>query len=315
MKAVLHYGISPRLRARLLASAPEWLQVISISESDEPRLFAGLFDADVLLHVLTPVSKAVMEAAPRLKLIQKIGVGVNTIDLQEAGRRAIRVANMPGTNSQSVCEMTLTLLLAVVRKVIPMDAATRRGEGWSLPLGTTDDVTEIHGKTVGLIGFGEIPGRLAPVLQALGARVIFWSRRDVLSNTAKRVSLDRLFAESDIISLHVPLTEETHHLICAKSLETMKPGGILINTARGGLVDEFALYDALTSGKLRAAGLDVFYREPPDKAAPLLSLPNVVVTPHVSWLTAETLDRSFKVAFENCTRLRDGRPLLHEIAT
>ena len=164
MKAVLHYTLSPAMLSRLAVLAPPGLDVVVVDAHDTPRLQHELVDADVLLHVLAPVTAALMDGAPRLRLIQKIGVGVNTIDLAAARERGIQVANMPGTNSQAVCEMTLALMLAALRKLGPLDAATRAGTGWSLPPDTTDDAMEIGGKTVGLVGYGEIPRRLAPVL-------------------------------------------------------------------------------------------------------------------------------------------------------
>jgi len=313
VKALLHYRASPDLQERLSARAPDWLRTVTVDEADRENIARELVDTDVLLHVLEPVTRELMAVAPRLRLIQKIGVGVNTIDLVEAKRRGIRVANMPGTNSQAVCEMALALLLAALRKVIPFDAATRRGEGWILPPGSTDDVTEVHGKTVGLVGYGEVPRRLAPVLQALGARVLAFDLRTPGDGIAQPATLDELLAVSDIVSLHLPLTEETRHLLNRDTLGRMKRGVVLVNTARGGLIEEAALVEALRSGHVRAAGLDVFDREPLSSGNPLLSLANVVVMPHLSWLTAETLERSFAVAMENCTRLRDGADLRNEI--
>lgn len=312
MKALLHYRASPALQQRLIDAAPDWLEVAFADE--DAALPASLSDTEVLLHVLAPATPELLTAFPRLRLIQKIGIGVNTIDLAEARRRDIRVANMPGTNSQAVSEATLSLMLAVMRKLIVFDRATRSGDGWSMPLGSTDGIGEIAGKTVGFVGFGEIPRRLAPVLMAMGARVIFHSRHVSQAGLGTARTLDELLAESDIVTLHVPLTDETRQMMNATSLARMKRGAILINTARGGLVDETALAHALQSGHLRGAGLDVLQQEPPPADHPFLPLPNVVLTPHTAWLTDETFDRSIEVIIENCTRLRDGRSLLHQVA-
>ena len=315
MKVLLQYRASARLQQRLRAALPAWLQVVCVDATDPERLLHELADTEVLLHVLQPVTRDLMASAPQLRLIQKVGVGVNTIDLPEARRRNILVANMPGSNSQAVCEMALALMLAVLRKLLPFDAATRRGAGWACAPEATDGVGEIGGKTVGLIGFGEVPRRLAPVCSALGARVVFHARtaRPHAHPCAHALALPDLLAQADIVSLHVPLTDETRHTINAAAFAAMKPGAILINTARGALVDEQALLHALCSGRLGGAGLDVFEQEPvaPDHA--LLALPNVVVTPHLAWLTEETLQRSFAVAAENCLRLRDGRALVHPV--
>src|SRR5690606_35852265 len=168
--------------------------------------------------------------------------------------------------------------------------------------------------TVGLVGFGAVPRLLAPVLQALGARVQFWSRSRVADAPVPQVDWDTLLRTSDIVSLHVPLTADTRHLIDEDALARMPRGAILINTARGPLVDEVGLYSALREGRLRGAGIDVFEEEPTPASNPLLTLPQVVVTPHLAWLTAETIDRSMAVIVENCARLQNGQPLLHEIA-
>jgi phosphoglycerate dehydrogenase-like enzyme len=316
MKAVLQYRASAGFRRRLDEQRPEWLDVVVVDETDKETFTAAMADADVLLHVLEPVTAEVIEAAPRLKLIQKIGVGVNTIDLDAARARGVGVANMPGTNTAAVAELALALMLACLRRVVTIDGETRAGRGWSLDLDLIDGLGEIAGRTVGLVGFGAIGRRLARVLRALDANVLYTAtgpKDDRDSEGARFVSWPHLLAEADIVSLHVPLVPETERMIDAAALASMRDGAILVNTARGGLVDEPALVHALTAGKLRAAGLDVFTQEPVDPDNPLLALPNVVVSPHLGWLTPETLDRSMGVAFENCRRVRDGEPLLNEV--
>ena len=313
MKAVLQYRASPGFTASLTALAPPWLSITIVDESDTAAFAREMQDADVLLHVLEPVTDAVMAGAPRLQLIQKIGVGVNTIDLAAAARRGIKVANMPGTNSQAVAELTLTLMLGVLRRVTWLDARTREGQGWRLPLDAMDSVGEIAGSTVGLVGFGEVPARLTPVLQALGARVVYTARSAREGTTAEHLPLPELLAASDIVSLHLPLTDETRHMVNAAALARMKPGSVLINTARGGLVDEQALAAALREGRLAGAGLDVMGQEPLPADNPLCSLPNVILTPHVAWLTPQTLRRSIGVAIGNCARLAAGEALAHQV--
>lgn len=313
MKAVLQYRASTGFRASLKAESPDWLEIVIIPEDDKDIFAAEMVDADVLLHVLEPVSAAVIEGAPSLKLIQKIGVGVNTIDLEAAKAKGVAVANMPGTNSQAVAEQALTLMLAALRRTVYFDARTREGAGWQSAPDVFDQVGEIGGRTVGLVGFGAIAQRLAPVLRALGASVIYTARTAKTDVDAEWRSLDDLLAEADIVSLHVPLTEDTEHMIDAAAIGRMKPGAVLVNTARGGLVDQAALVDALRSGKIGAAGLDVFAQEPVGDSEPLLSLDNVVLAPHIAWLTPETLERSMGVAIENCRRIRDGAALLHKV--
>ncbi len=250
MKAVLQFRAGPGFQDQIAKLAPNAIDVVIVEEADRERFAVEMRGADFLLHVLEPVTADVIAAAPKLKLIQKIGVGVNTIDLDAAAIHGVAVANMPGTNSQAVAEMTLSLMLATLRRVPLLDQATRAGQGWSLEEDTFDTAGEVSGKTVGLVGYGEVPKRLAPVL---------------------------------------------------------------INTARGGLVDEEALLSALISGHLKAAGLDTVAVEPAGADNPLFALENVVVTPHIAWLTPETLGRSLGIAFENCQRIAAGKRLLNQI--
>jgi len=309
VRVIFHNNAGPDLAARL-AGVPG-LHITACPEDDEGLLARLLPDTDVLWHVLKPCTEAMIAAAPKLRLIQKIGVGVNTIDLEAAKVRGIPVCNLPGTNSRAVAEMTLALMLAALRRVPQFDAALRAGT-WSDPA-LQDGISEVGGRIVGLVGYGAIPRLLAPVLIALGCRLIYTTRRPVADALGEWRTLDALLAEADIISLHLPLTPQTDRLIDAAALARMKRGAVLINTARGGLVDQAALTDALRDGRLAAAGLDVFAHEPPDAADPLFTLPNVVVTPHIAWVTTGTFDRSFSIAAENCRRLAAGEALLHRV--
>lgn len=312
MRLVLQYRASDGFRAQIdEAFGPGAVAVID--ETDATAFAAAMADAEVLLHVLKPVTAEVIAAAPRLRLIQKIGVGVNTIALDAARERGVAVCNMPGTNSQAVAEMALSLLMACLRRTPYFDGLTRAGQGWSPDAAVLDATGEVAGRTVGLVGFGQAARRLAPVLEALGARVIYTARSVRPDAPHAYRELDELLAEADVVSLHIPLTEETRGLIGAQALARMRPGAVLINTARGELVDEAALVQALVSGRLRAAGLDVFAREPTPADNPLLALPQVVLAPHVAWLTPETLQRSLVVAHENVRRLAAGEPLLHQV--
>ena len=296
--------------------AGENARVVVSPEEEEARFVENLRDAEVLLHILRPVTEEVLSGAPRLRLVQKIGVGVNTIDLEAARSRGVAVANMPGTNTQAVAEATLMLMLAALRNISGFDRACRAGNGWApegVPRERRNALGELCGRTVGLVGGGAVASRLVGPLRALGARVIYTDRHERPALGIERRGLDDLLQESDVVSLHVPLTPDTEGLIDRARLERTKPGAVLVNTARGGLVEEAALVEALSSGRLRAAGLDVLAEEPPPPDHPLLALDNVVLTPHVAWLTQETLVRSFEVALENVRRLRDGRGLLFRV--
>lgn len=317
MKVVCGYDPGTLCQTFFSAWEDEGASVVVIPEDGDENTFKrDLQDAEVLLHILKPVTEEILEGAPHLRLIQKIGVGVNTIDLEAAKSHGVMVANMPGTNTQAVVEATLMLMLAALRNLAGFDPACRAGNGWSTE-GVSQEqrntLGELAGRTVGLVGGGAVASRLVGPLQALGAHVVYTNRSGRSDLNIVRRDLDDLLEESDVVSLHIPLTPETQGLIDQSALARMKSGAILINTARGGLVEEGALAEALMDGHLQAAGLDVLTEEPPPPDNPLLAMNNVVLTPHVAWLTQETLRRSFDVALENVRRLRDGRNLLHRV--
>jgi phosphoglycerate dehydrogenase-like enzyme len=313
MRILLHYAAGPAWLRDLASLGSGGMDIDCCDESNDERFYALLPEVGVLWHVLRPLSASDIAKGARLRLIQKIGVGVNTIDLEAAKSRGIAVCNMPGTNTRAVAEMALLLMLACLRRLPLIDRATRDGRGWQLSSDLQDSYAELSGRTVGLVGYGAVGRTLAPILAALGAAVIYTDTApDPSAATAFR-TLDALLREADIISLHVPLTPETANLIDRKRLESMRPGAILVNTARGGLVDQAALVEALRSGRLAAAGLDVFDPEPVSAGEPLLKLDNVVLTPHLAWLTTGTLRRSLEVAVENCRRLAAGETLLHRV--
>jgi len=317
MKVVCGYDPGEQHMARFAGWKAEGAQVVVSPEEDVAKFESDLSDAEVLLHILRPVTEEVLESAPLLRLVQKIGVGVDTIDLEAARRRGVAVANMPGTNTQAVAEAALALMLAALRNIAGLDRACHAGNGWSPPDETRarrNTLGEISGRTVGLVGAGAVASRLVGPLRALGAHVIYTDRHERPGLGIERRDLEDLLETSDVVSLHLPLTSETEGIIGHRTLARIKPGAILVNTARGGLVEETALVEALTNGRLLAAGLDVLSEEPPPPGHPLLSLDNVVLTPHVAWLTRETLTRSFDVALENVRRLRDGRDLLFRVA-
>jgi phosphoglycerate dehydrogenase-like enzyme len=313
MKAVLQYRATPGFRAAITALESDWLRINVVDETDKKTFEREIRDADVLLHVLERVTASAIAQAPNLKLIQKLGVGIDTIDLDAARARGIAVCNMPGANTRAVAELTLLLVLATLRRVCELDRQTRAGKGWALNSELLDNLGELGGRTVGLVGFGAVGKCLMPMLHGIGASVIYTGRTEQPVRGATFVSLADLLATADVISLHVPLTPETATMIDGKAIDKMKTAAILVNTARGGLVDYDALHAALKTHRLRGAGLDVFESEPAKSSHPLFQLPNVVVTPHVAWFTAETLSRSLGVFAENCRRLQDGEPLLNRV--
>jgi phosphoglycerate dehydrogenase-like enzyme len=240
-------------------------------------------------------------------------VGVNTIDLEAARARGIAVCNLPGTNSRAVAEMTLLLMLGALRRIAHFDAETRAGRGWSQAPALQDHLFELGGRKVGLVGYGAVPKLLAPILQAMGCDVLYNARAPKPDAIGTYRPLDALLAEADVVSLHIPETPETRGLLNKAAIARIKPGAVLVNTARGGLVDQAALVAALQSGHLAAAGLDVFTLEPIETDNPLLGLPNVVLAPHVAWLSTGTFARSFSIAAENCLRIEQNKILLHQV--
>ena len=311
MRVLLHWDVGPTLAARLGDLQSDELTITSIGSHDDEAYGRAAAEAEVLWHLLTPVDAARMACSPRLRLIQKIGVGVNTIDLDAAKARGIAVCNMPGTNTRAVAEMALALMLSALRRLTMFDADVRSGQ-WAPPPERSDGIGEIGGSTVGLVGYGSVPQLLAPMLAAVGARVLYFARKPVATGYEWR-ALDDLLRESDIVSLHLPLTAETEQLIDERRLSLMKPGAILINTARGGLVDQEGLVAALRDGRLSGAGLDVLAVEQPGDREAILTLKNVVLAPHIAWLTDRTWERSIEVAVGNCRRLAAGEPLLHRV--
>lgn len=307
MLDVYHGEAGPRQReAFAAAGAGNGLRIEICHQDDTARLDELLGEMEVWWHVLRPINDEILARAPRLRLIHKWGVGVNTIDLVAARRRGVAVANMAGSNAVAVSEATLLLMLSVLRRLPTYHLATVRGRGWLVEPSIGETCGELAGRTVGLVGFGDIAQRLASVLGAMGVKVLHHSLRDDRSGWRP---LEEMLAESDVVSLHVPLTGATRMLFDATRLAQMRRGAILINTARGELVDLDALADVIESGHLAGAGLDVFTDEPNDARHRIFSFDNLVSTPHIAWLTWETLERSLDLALDNVERLRGGRPL------
>lgn len=290
-----------------LAAEADWLDIRWCAADDDTTFYRELPEADVIWHVLRPLSGDDLRRGERLRLVHKLGAGVNTIDVDAAIELGIAVANMPGANAPSVAEGTVLLMLAALRKLPALDRATRQGRGWPLDPELGETVRDIGGCTVGLVGYGNIAKRVGEIVASMGATVVHTSTRD--DGQPGWLPLRELLAVSDIVSLHLPLTEKTHHLLDEDSIAGMKPRAVLVNTSRGPIVDERALVAALRDGRLAAAGLDVFEDEPVAPDNPLFELDNAVLTPHVTWYTADTMRRYMIEAVQNCRRLRDGEPL------
>jgi phosphoglycerate dehydrogenase-like enzyme len=310
LRVLAHFVPGPKV-LDFLAPHADWLDVRYCAEDDDATFYRELPGAEAIWHVLRPVSAADLSQARRLRLVHKLGAGVNTIDVEAATARGIAVANMPGANAPSVAEGAVLLMLAALRRLTVLDRATRDGKGWPADASLGETVRDIGGCTAGLVGYGNVAKLVETMVAAMGATVLHTSTRD--DRTAGWRPLPELLAASDIVSLHLPLTEKTRGLLGRDALAAMKPDAVLVNTSRGQIIDEAALIDALRDRRLAAAGLDVFAVEPVRPDNPLLTLDNVVLTPHVTWYTADTMRRYLTHAVDNCERLRDGRELANVV--
>ncbi len=261
-------------------------------------------DVDALVSLLTdPIDAEVFDAAPRLRIVSQYAVGYDNIDVEEATRRGIYVTNTPGVLTETVADFTFALMLAVARRVVEADRYVREGR-WKVawhPLMMLG--TDVYGRTLGIVGMGRIGSAVARRAKGFGMRILYYDsrRREDLERElgAEFVNLNRLLEESDYVSLHVPLTPETYHLIGEEQLRRMKPTAFLINTARGKVVDQRALYRALKEGWIAGAGLDVFEQEPIPADDPLLKLDNVVLAPHAASASHETRSKMAEMVAEN----------------
>jgi len=271
-----------------------------LTEAEMLDLVGGVHGAVVGVDEVTT---RVIQASTDLKVIAKHGVGVDNIDLAAATAAGIVVTNTPEANKVAVAELTIALMLALARRLVKQHQVVSGG-GWARQMGT-----ELAGKTLGLIGCGRIGPEVAKRTRALEMEVVFYDQCTLEVPGARQVSLDELLARSDYVSVHVPHTPETHHILDAEAFAKMKDGVYIINTARGGTVDEAALYKAIVAGKVAGAALDVRPKEPPPSDDPLNTLENVILTPHAGATTREAVLRMAKTATESLLAvLRGKRP-------
>lgn len=277
----------------------------------EDGLIADAREAEGVLFRIRPhCSERVLTACKRLRVVGRYGVGLDTVDLPAATRRGIPVVHAPGSNSDAVAEHAIMLLLVAAKKTLALDRMTRQGE-W--PEGRARGIFELRGKTLGIIGVGNIGRRVAHIARGFGMRVLghdpYVPADELRAREAEPASLDQLLHEADIITVHTPHTRETHHLIDAAAVAKMKPGVVFVNTSRGKTQDERALFEGLTTGTIKAAGLDVWEEEPTPVDNPLLNLDNVVCTPHIAGVSEEA-NRAIglQVAGEMLRVLRGEKP-------
>jgi D-3-phosphoglycerate dehydrogenase len=259
----------------------------------------------VNIRAYSKFDEPLLKACPGLKMIAVLGVGTDNVDLDAASRLGIQVTNTPGFSALSVAEHTLALMLAAARKIPEHEKELRAGRWTRLPM------TQLHGKKVGIIGFGNIGRQLADLAKGIGMKVWAWtfnpSSRRAEEAGIQFVEFDQLLAQSDVIAVTIKASEKTRGLISRQALEKVKPSCILVNTARASIVDTAAMIEALRKGKLAAAALDVYDQEPLPPDSPILSLPNVIISPHNAGMTPEAIERGNEMLVENIISFLQGR--------
>ena len=307
---------APEITAEIRKRVPSGFELDAVKDSSRDELLRVIRDADFFIGFGEwKIDAEVLKHAPRLKFIQKWGIGVDKYDLNYLRETGIPIAITAGVNSVAVAELALTLMLTVSRRVVLLDKTTRAGKFYKTELRMTS--LELYQKAIGIIGLGNIGKRVAK-------RVLGFEPKEVLyydivrQEKAERdlgvrfVTRDELLRQSDIITLHVPLDDSTYHMIGAAQLGLMKKTAIVINTCRGGVVDETALLESLRAKQILGAGLDVFEKEPTSADHPLFALDNIVVTPHAAGATYENVCNVAQHCFDNIARFVEGKPLPEE---
>lgn len=258
-------------------------------------------DADMLISNKIILSKEVLSQLKQLKYIGLLSTGYNVVDLDYAKQRGIPVCNIPDYSTKSVAQLTIALLLEITMGVGKHSQSVERGD-WSACNDfcyRVQDITELDGKTIGLVGYGAIAKEVALIAYALGMKVLAYRRRPCQDGIARMVTLDELYRQSDVISMHCPMNDDSAKMIDARAISKMKDGVIILNTARGGVVDEVAIRQGLDSGKIAGYGADVLSTEPPSKDNPLIGAPSCYITPHIAWASREARSRLIRIAIDN----------------
>jgi len=286
----------------------------AFDRSGEDLIVERVGDAEIVFTNKTPLSREAMEKMPNLKYIGVLATGYNIVDVKAAKEKGIVVTNIPTYGTDSVAQMVFAHLLEICHHVAAHSEAVKNGEWtnnpdwcfWKYPL------IELAGKTMGIIGFGRIGQAVGRIAQAFGMKVLAYDKyqkKDLESDTLKYVELDELLANSDVISLHCPLFEDNIGMINKNTISRMKDGVIIINTSRGPLIVEEDLAEALNSGKVYAAGLDVVSEEPIKADNPLLKAKNIFLTPHIAWAPKESRQRLMDIAVDNLEKFLEGSPV------
>ncbi len=303
------YGLNP---GDLSWDAMGSLGELTVYDRTAPVEFMGRAQgAQALITNKTVITAEQMAALPELRYIGVLATGYNVVDIEAARKQGVTVTNIPAYSTDSVAQMVFAHILNITQRVAHYAEDNRKGRWssnpdfcyWDTPL------MELSDKTIGIVGFGNIGSTTARIARAFGMKVLAYTSKPQtqLPEGVTKASLDELFTQSDIVTLHCPLTPDTHHLVDAARLSQMKSTAILINTGRGPLVDEPALAQALHAGSIAAAGLDVLSVEPPSADNPLLTAPNCYITPHIAWATREARSRLMCIAVENLRDFIAGR--------
>ncbi|AIF50725.1 2-hydroxyacid dehydrogenase [Pelosinus sp. UFO1] len=308
-KVIYFEKVSPAAHEFIETYKSPGTEVAYWDQLNESQRKLCLSQAQYLITAAFPIKRQLLEKAPHVKLIQKTGSGVDNIDLIAAAEMEIMVSSTPGVNSTSVAEMTIGMILCLYRKLHFLDRETKQGK-W-LMFEYRPFMFEMKGKTHGIIGIGNIGKQVARLSKGFGTKIIYFDAYRLSPEKEKElgvsyVPLKDLLSTSDIMSLHVPLLPETKNMIGEKEFRLMKPNAILINVARGNIVDELALAQALKEGRLLGAGLDTFASEPVHKDNPLFGLDNALVTPHIAGGTRDVLEEVLRLSFQNIAKMEGG---------
>jgi D-3-phosphoglycerate dehydrogenase len=298
----------PSLAEEEAVSAAEGLELVRAECRTEDEVIRAGKGADGLIVQYAPITRAVFEALPDLKVVGRYGVGVDTIDVEAATEFGVAVCNVPDYGTEDVSDHAIALALSVARGVVGLDRAMRGG---NYSLEPVQPLHRLAGRVFGVVGLGLIGAATARKARGVGYETIGFDPLHEPGTTGpdgtKVVTFDELISRSDVVSLHVPLNKHTNHLINADVLGKMKPGAVLVNTCRGGVVDTEALVEALRTGGIRAAALDVFEQEPLPANSPLLELPNTVLTPHAAWYSEESQVELKRRTAQNVADVLAGR--------
>ena len=305
--------VLPEKMFKLIESqAPPNCEIIPMTNRSESEMLTIARDADFILAISLPITRQIIEGAPKLRLIQKWGAGYERIDIQSAFDRGIPVAVTRSSNSATVAEYTILLILAVLKKLLIADRSVRDGKWIKMELRT--QTFDLKGKVVGLVGLGNIGRALVKCLHGFGVELIYHDIYRVNPSDEKAlgvrfVEFSELLETADVISIHVPLTAQTKGLFSKNEFDKMKDTSVIVNMSRGPIIDESELYQALTHNKIAGAALDVFAKEPPDPDNPLFKLDNVVLSPHMGGATYDSLLAVAKHALQNIDDFANGKSL------